>query len=82
MSELLARIAATREAWVEVERRALELHDPPAIEHATIAALAIRHLAERLAELDEPDEPDLGEVEREVYGSAAELERERYGEAA
>jgi hypothetical protein len=71
VSELLEHLAGAREGWLEVEQRALELHDPEAIEHATIAALAMGHLAERAAELDEPDEPDLADdLEREIYGAA------------
>jgi len=77
VTELRARLERAQQEWLEVERHALELDDPEAIEHATIAALAMRHLAERATELDEPD--DLAdELERAIYGTADELERERY----
>jgi hypothetical protein len=75
-AELRVRLAPVRAAWLELEELAGELHDPQAIEHATIAALAMRHLDERAAELDDHDDDPavndvVAELERAVYGDEA-----------
>ena len=73
MSELLERVLLIQAAWARIERDTLDLCDPQAIEHATIAALAMRHTGERLAELAGlDDEPDLVLLDRcDGLGEAA-----------
>jgi hypothetical protein len=72
---LVERLVAARAAWLEVEAAAAALHDPQAIEHATIAGLAMLHLAERAIEIDDRElRDDLMEV------LADELDLERYGD--
>jgi hypothetical protein len=75
---LIDRLVVARAAWLEVEEATAETCDPEAIEHAAIAGLAMRHLADRadelddrLAELVELELYDLGKLERELYGGEA-----------
>lgn len=58
---LALSVVAARRHWDRVEQEAATRHDPELIEHATIAALAIRHVADRIAELDD-DARDLLEA--------------------
>jgi hypothetical protein len=74
-------IACIREAWLEVEQDALARLDPFAIEHATIVALLMRQLHERLIELDDdPARQEIAELELALHGTVAELEHERLGD--
>jgi len=74
------KITAARARWLELEHEIVEIGDPWAIEHATIAAIAMRHLQERVRVLED-DELDVDleladALEREVHGTVAEYERE------
>jgi len=80
------KIATARARWLEIEHEVAQVGDPWAIEHATIAALAMRHLDERVREIDESLEDVERELadalERELHGTVAEYERELYGDEA
>jgi hypothetical protein len=77
------KIARVRARWLELEHEIIEIGDPEAIEHATIAAIAMRHLDERVREIDELEldvEQELADaLEREMHGTVAEYERELFG---
>lgn len=78
IAQLVERVAVARAAWQEVEQLVDCSLDPRTIEHAAIAGLGMRHLAERLQELLDVDV--VAELERALYGTVDELERERYGD--
>jgi cell division FtsZ-interacting protein ZapD len=81
---LLRKIAGARGRWLDLEHAVVALADPLAIEHATIAALAMRHLHERVREIEESRldvQLELADaLERERHGTVAEYERELYGQ--
>lgn len=64
--EFVERLVAARAAWQDIELAAAASNDPQAIEHATIAGLAMQHLEDQLRAIDDE--------------LADELERERYGD--
>ena len=69
-ADLIERLIDARAAWLEIEAAAAASLDPQAIEHATIAALAMLHLAERAIAIDDTERL-ADELEAEWYGDEA-----------
>jgi hypothetical protein len=66
-AELARRLVLARAILGQIEEEVERLHHPQAIEHAVIAGLAMRHLAECVPELNDPA-AFADAIEREWYG--------------